>query len=71
MSEVDNLYIGFDLSTQQLKLTAIGDTHKIVFEETVHFDKELQHYGYIIIRRSCQSRRPFLIFLKKTGLVME
>lgn len=51
MSELDNLpnlYIGFDLSTQQLKLTVIEDTYQIVFEETVHFDKELPHYGYII-----------------------
>lgn len=51
MSELDNLpnlYIGFDLSTQQLKLTVIEDTCQIVFEETVHFDKELPHYGYII-----------------------
>ncbi|RIA98017.1 putative carbohydrate kinase [Glomus cerebriforme] len=48
MSEFDdlsNLYIGFDLSTQQLKLTAIEDTYKIVFEDIVHFDKELPHYG--------------------------
>ena len=51
MSEFDNLsnlYFGFDLSTQQLKLTVIEDTYKIVFEEIVHFDKELPHYGYII-----------------------
>jgi hypothetical protein len=51
MSEFDNLpnlYIGFDLSTQQLKLTVIDDTYQVVFEETVHFDKELPNYGYII-----------------------
>ncbi|CAI2163750.1 17306_t:CDS:2 [Funneliformis geosporum] len=43
--EIDNLYIGFDLSTQQLKLTVIDDNYKLFFEETVHFDKELSHYG--------------------------
>ncbi|CAG8547698.1 11531_t:CDS:2 [Funneliformis mosseae] len=43
--EIDNLYIGFDLSTQQLKLSVIDDNYKLFFEETVHFDKELSHYG--------------------------
>ena len=41
----DNLYVGFDLSTQQLKLTAINDTADVVCEETVRFTKELPQYG--------------------------
>ncbi len=50
--EIDNLYIGLDLSTQQLKLTVVDNTYKIVFEEIVHFDKELSHYGYTQIKIS-------------------
>ncbi|CAG8548328.1 2882_t:CDS:2 [Paraglomus brasilianum] len=41
----DTLYVGFDLSTQQLKLTVINDTADVVCEETVRFTKELPQYG--------------------------
>ncbi|CAH1770292.1 11068_t:CDS:2, partial [Entrophospora sp. SA101] len=40
-----NLFAGFDLSTQQLKFTAINEIGKVVFEELVNFDKELPSYG--------------------------
>ncbi|SJM85156.1 probable Xylulose kinase [Zygosaccharomyces bailii] len=37
-------YLGFDLSTQQLKCLAINETLRIIHTETITFDKELPHY---------------------------
>lgn len=50
MSFIDNnkdntYYLGFDLSTQQLKCLAITQNLEIVHSETVEFDKDLPHYG--------------------------
>ncbi|CAI4036762.1 hypothetical protein SMKI_16G0660 [Saccharomyces mikatae IFO 1815] len=41
---LDSYYLGFDLSTQQLKCLAIDQNLKIVHSETVEFEKELSHY---------------------------
>lgn len=41
----DKYYLGFDLSTQQLKCLAINQDLKIVHSETVEFDKDLPHFG--------------------------
>ena len=41
----DIYYLGFDLSTQQLKCLAINQDLKIVHSEIVEFDKDLPHYG--------------------------
>lgn len=38
-------YLGFDLSTQQLKCLAIDEHLRIVHSEVVEFEKELAHYG--------------------------
>ncbi|CEG74500.1 hypothetical protein RMATCC62417_09704 [Rhizopus microsporus] len=38
-------YLGFDLSTQQLKCTVINDAHDIVLEEAVNFDKDLPEFN--------------------------
>lgn len=39
-----DLYLGFDLSTQQLKVIAIGSDLEAEYEEAVHFDNDLPHY---------------------------
>ncbi|CAL9733515.1 xylulose kinase [Monosporozyma servazzii] len=44
-SPEDTYYLGFDLSTQQLKCLAINQDLKIVHSETVEFDKDLSHFG--------------------------
>ncbi|CCE61107.1 hypothetical protein TPHA_0A00220 [Tetrapisispora phaffii CBS 4417] len=41
----ERFYLGFDLSTQQLKCLAINDKLTIVASESVEFDKDLSHYG--------------------------
>ncbi|CAI4063786.1 hypothetical protein SUVZ_07G4220 [Saccharomyces uvarum] len=40
----DSFYLGFDLSTQQLKCLAIDQDLKIVHSETVEFEKDLPNY---------------------------
>ncbi|KAG9306450.1 hypothetical protein G9A89_003560 [Geosiphon pyriformis] len=42
-----DLYVGLDLSTQQLKFTAIDQRDQIVVEESVNFHKELPEFGTI------------------------
>jgi xylulokinase len=39
------LFLGFDLSTQQLKAIVIAEDASIVHESAVHFDRDLPSYG--------------------------
>lgn len=39
------LFLGFDLSTQQLKAIVVNSSASIVHESAVHFDTDLPHYG--------------------------
>ena len=39
------LFLGLDLSTQQLKAMILDDASNIVHEASVHFDHDLPHYG--------------------------
>ena len=39
-----DLYLGLDLSTQQLKYTVINHDHDIIAEAAVHFDKDLPEF---------------------------
>ena len=43
-SKSSSLFLGLDLSTQQLKVIAIDDKLSIVFEESVIFDKDLPQF---------------------------
>ncbi|KAF9006062.1 hypothetical protein BDQ17DRAFT_1239609 [Cyathus striatus] len=45
MSSDSPLFLGLDLSTQQLKAIVISQDSSIVHESSVHFDKDLAHYG--------------------------
>ena len=40
----DSLYLGFDFSTQQLKVIAITESLQILFEESIQFDEHLSEY---------------------------
>ncbi|KAI8149428.1 hypothetical protein BJV82DRAFT_708310 [Fennellomyces sp. T-0311] len=44
MSSNDAYYLGLDLSTQQLKCTAMNGVHDIVLEEAVNFDRDLPEF---------------------------
>jgi len=39
------LFLGFDLSTQQLKAIVISEDASIVHESAVHFDRDFPVYG--------------------------
>jgi xylulokinase len=39
------LFLGFDLSTQQLKAIVISEDSSVVHESAVHFDRDLPSYG--------------------------
>ncbi|KAH8595713.1 D-xylulose kinase [Bisporella sp. PMI_857] len=41
----ESLYLGFDLSTQQLKAIIINSQLKVLYEAKVDFDADLGHYG--------------------------
>ena len=42
---MERTYLGFDLSTQQLKVVAINDSLEVVTEEHVHFDTDLPEFA--------------------------
>lgn len=44
----DDLFIGFDFSTQQLKATVLDDKLNLLFEESVVFDQELPEFRWFI-----------------------
>ncbi|CAG8742518.1 17999_t:CDS:2 [Dentiscutata erythropus] len=68
-----NLYIGLDLSTQRLKLTVINDNCHIVFEEFVHFDNELGHYGIKngVIENENVVTCPTMMWVESIDLLLE
>ena len=41
------LFLGLDLSTQQLKAILLAQDSTIVHETSVHFDRDLPHYGTV------------------------
>lgn len=42
-----SLFLGLDLSTQQLKAILLSKNSIIVHEASVHFDRDLPHYGTV------------------------
>ena len=44
MNGTEELYIGFDFSTQQLKATILDDKLNLVCEESVVFDSDLPEF---------------------------
>ncbi|RUS13337.1 hypothetical protein BC938DRAFT_477952 [Jimgerdemannia flammicorona] len=45
LARPDDVYLGLDLSTQQLKCTVINNQHHIVVEDAVNFDKDLPEFA--------------------------
>ncbi|KAG9045931.1 hypothetical protein FS837_005406 [Tulasnella sp. UAMH 9824] len=39
------LFLGLDLSTQQLKASIIDEAENLLYEEYIHFDSDLPHHG--------------------------
>uniref|UniRef100_A0A452HHY0 Carbohydrate kinase FGGY N-terminal domain-containing protein n=1 Tax=Gopherus agassizii TaxID=38772 RepID=A0A452HHY0_9SAUR len=38
-------YLGWDFSTQQLKVIAIDEQLRVIYEDNIHFDKDLPEFG--------------------------
>ncbi|KAI1289466.1 Xylulose kinase [Halotydeus destructor] len=73
--QCSKLYLGFDLSTQQLKGVAVNDQLEIMYEASVHFDSDLPEFrtqgG---VQRHDDKRTvtaPTLMWVKALDLVLE
>ncbi|KAG1054122.1 hypothetical protein G6F43_003842 [Rhizopus delemar] len=66
-------YLGFDLSTQQLKCTIIDEAHGIVLEEAINFDRDLPEFntkhGAVVNDDVVTS--PTLMWVKALDLLLE
>ncbi|GAU92723.1 hypothetical protein RvY_04770 [Ramazzottius varieornatus] len=75
---MSDLFLGLDLSTQQLKATIIGEQLEVVKEEFVHFDNELPEFhtrgGVIIDAEGKGEQRvtaPTLMWVKALDLLLQ
>ncbi|KAH7914643.1 hypothetical protein BJ138DRAFT_350128 [Hygrophoropsis aurantiaca] len=69
------LFLGFDLSTQQLKAIVISEDSSVVHESAVHFDRDLPEYGTVngAIQGPDEGEvtSPVRMWLEAIDLVME
>ncbi|OBZ87194.1 Xylulose kinase [Choanephora cucurbitarum] len=72
IDENKKLYLGLDLSTQQLKCTLINEEHHITYEEAVHFDRDLPEFGtkYGAIVNDDVVTSPTLMWVKALDLLL-
>ncbi|XP_042202745.1 xylulose kinase [Callorhinchus milii] len=75
MAAEDKCYLGFDLSTQQLKVTAIDDELKVISEFKMSFDEDLSEFGTSggaeIQSDKLTVTAPVLMWVKAFDLVLE
>ncbi|KAI9256490.1 hypothetical protein BDA99DRAFT_466678 [Phascolomyces articulosus] len=73
MNTSDYYYLGLDLSTQQLKCTVMNDTHAIVLEEAVNFDRDLPefHTTHGAIQNGDTVTSPTLMWVKAIDLLFD
>ncbi|XP_059170004.1 xylulose kinase-like isoform X2 [Physella acuta] len=45
IADSDSLFLGFDFSTQQVKVIAVTETLRVVYEKHVQFDSDLPEFG--------------------------
>ncbi|KAI9315003.1 hypothetical protein BX666DRAFT_1965620 [Dichotomocladium elegans] len=66
-------YLGLDLSTQQLKCTIIDESHTIVLEEAVNFDRDLPEFGtkHGAIQCGDVVTSPTLMWVKAMDMLFE
>jgi len=69
------LFLGFDLSTQQLKAVLLSADSDIVHESAVHFDRDLPHYqtvnGAIKGPDDGEVTSPVLMWIEAIDLIFE
>ncbi|XP_078520473.1 xylulose kinase [Lissotriton helveticus] len=68
-------YLGFDFSTQQLKVTAVDEHLKVVYTDSVHFDKDLPEFrtqgGVHIHEDKLTVTSPVLMWTKSLDMILE
>ncbi|XP_017774210.1 PREDICTED: xylulose kinase [Nicrophorus vespilloides] len=75
-SIVDPLYLGLDLSTQQLKAVVVDEKLKILHQASVHFDSDLPefrtHGGVVLNKMNPQVvTTPTLLWVKALDMLMD
>ncbi|KAI9285368.1 hypothetical protein BC943DRAFT_306330 [Umbelopsis sp. AD052] len=68
-----DLYLGLDLSTQQLKYTVINHDHDIIAEAAVHFDRDLPEFHTTngAIAEGDVVTSPTLMWVKAIDILLE
>ncbi|XP_037239672.1 xylulose kinase isoform X3 [Falco biarmicus] len=68
-------YLGWDFSTQQLKVIAIDEQLRVIYEDNVHFDKDLPEFktqgGVHIHGDRLTVTSPVLMWVKALDMVLE
>ena len=70
----EDLFLGFDFSTQQIKATVINNDLKIVAEEHVNFDQDLKEYRTVHGFHEGFGGKvtaPTIMWVKALDLIME
>lgn len=69
------LFLGLDLSTQQLKASIIDEHGNLIVEDAVHFDSHLPHYGTlngaVIGERPGEVTCPVVLWLESMDLLFD
>ncbi|XP_064284103.1 xylulose kinase isoform X3 [Passer domesticus] len=68
-------YLGWDFSTQQLKVIAIDEQLRVIYEDNVHFDKDLPEFktqgGVYIHSDRLTVTSPVLMWVKALDMILE
>ncbi|XP_067398864.1 xylulose kinase isoform X3 [Emydura macquarii macquarii] len=68
-------YLGWDFSTQQLKVIAIDEQLRVIYEDNIHFDKDLPefgtHCGVYVHSDKLTVTSPVLMWVKALDMILE
>ncbi|XP_064906463.1 xylulose kinase isoform X2 [Columba livia] len=68
-------YLGWDFSTQQLKVIAIDEQLRVIYEDNVHFDKDLPEFktqgGVYIHSDRLTVTSPVLMWVKALDMILQ
>ncbi|CAM5113050.1 unnamed protein product [Natator depressus] len=68
-------YLGWDFSTQQLKVIAIDEQLRVIYEDNIHFDKDLPefgtHCGVHVHSDKLTVTSPVLMWVKALDMILE
>lgn len=69
------LFLGLDLSTQQLKASIIDEKENLIVEKAIHFDSDLPHHGTengaVYGDREGEVTCPVVVWLEAMDVLME